>query len=123
MLISLRISRIPEESSSADPNCRPWRQLLICPNKKKSEGAKFGEYGQYGGCGAIRKKLPSQNTFVTFTVGGLALFACTTNLLSPLSMPSNDLSENISDIVGGPEHLSFSHGINNLESTGIPDEC
>jgi hypothetical protein len=35
--------------------------------------------------------------------------------LSPLT-PSNDLGENISDIVGGREHLSFgmaSHGINN----------
>jgi hypothetical protein len=35
------------------------------------------------------------------------LLACTTNLLSPLSAPSNDLGENISDIDGGREHLSF----------------
>jgi hypothetical protein len=35
---------------------------------------------------------------------------------------SNDLSENLLDIVGGRKHLSFWHGINNLESMCIPDE-
>jgi hypothetical protein len=34
-----------------------------------------------------------------FAVCRLALFACTTSLLSPLSMPSNDLDENILDRV------------------------
>jgi hypothetical protein len=41
------------------------------------------------------------------------------------STPSNDFGENRLDIVGGREHLSFWHGwhgINNLESMGIPDE-
>jgi hypothetical protein len=42
---------------------------------------------------------------------GFALSACTTNLLLPLSTPSNDLGENISDIIGGREHLSFWHTI------------
>jgi hypothetical protein len=45
-----------------------------------------------------------------------------------LSTPSNAFGVNISDIVGGREHLSFWHGmawhgINNLESMGISDEC
>jgi hypothetical protein len=39
-----------------------------------------------------------------------------------LSTLSNDLGENISDILGGREHLSFWYGINNLEVMGIPDE-
>jgi hypothetical protein len=39
-----------------------------------------------------------------------------------LSTPSNDIGENISDIVGGPVHLSFWHGITNLESMGISEE-
>jgi hypothetical protein len=39
-----------------------------------------------------------------------------------LSTPSNDLGENISDMIGGLDHLSFWHDISNLESMGIPDE-
>jgi hypothetical protein len=122
-LISSRNFQTLERSSSADPNCCPWRRLLRCGNKKqnKSEGAKSGESSE---CGAIRKKLASQNTFVTFTVCSLALSACMHNQppFTSLSTPSNGLSENISDIVGGREHLSFWHDINNLESMAIPDE-
>jgi hypothetical protein len=42
-------------------------------NKKKSEGAKSGEWNGYS---AIRKKLSSQNAVVTFAGCGLALPAC-----------------------------------------------
>jgi hypothetical protein len=48
-----------------------------------------------------------------------ALPACMTNLLSPLSTSSNDLNENISDIVGGWEHLSFWHGMARHRQLGI----
>jgi hypothetical protein len=98
---------------------------LRCPNKKKGEGAKSGEYGGWVECRAIRKKLSSQNTLVTFAGCGLALSACTTHLLSPLSTSNSDFGENISDIVGGREYLSVGmawHGINNLEFMEIPDE-
>jgi hypothetical protein len=40
-----------------------------------------------------------------------------------LSMLGHDLGENIWDMMGGREHPSFWHGINNLEPIGIPDEC
>jgi hypothetical protein len=48
-------------------------------------------------------------------------------LFTSFFTPSNNLGDNISDMGGGREHLSFSHGmsrhgINNLESMGIPDE-
>jgi hypothetical protein len=33
-LISSSIFRNPERSSSADPNCCPWRRFLKCPNRK-----------------------------------------------------------------------------------------
>jgi hypothetical protein len=56
-------------------------------------------------------KKSSQKALITFAGCGLALSACTTNLLSPLSTPSNDLGENISDIIGDREHLSFWLGI------------
>jgi hypothetical protein len=47
--------------SSADPNCNCylWRRFLRCPTKT-SQGAKSGECGGCE-CGAIRKKLSSQN--------------------------------------------------------------
>jgi hypothetical protein len=98
------------------------------------KGAKFGEQGGCEcGCGAIRKKLSLQNALATFIGHDLALSACTTKLLSSLSLslsfslhsipfhstPSNDLGENISDIAGGREHLSFWLGINNLQSMGF----
>jgi hypothetical protein len=42
-----------------------------------------------------------------------------------LSTPNNDFGENISDIGGGREDLSFCmtwYGLSNLEYVGIPDE-
>jgi hypothetical protein len=86
--------------------CRPellsldWRRVLIgqTRDKKKSEGSKYGESGKNGGCDAIRMKLSSQNALITCAGYGLALPASATNFLSPLSTPSNDLGENISDI-------------------------
>jgi hypothetical protein len=120
MPISFRITRTLERNSSADPNCCPWRWFLKCANKKKSEGAKPGEYDEGG---ATRKKLSSPDALVIFASCGLALSACMINLLSPLSTPSNDIRATISDIVGSREHPSFSYGINDLASIGIPDEC
>jgi hypothetical protein len=51
-------------------------------NKKKGERAKSGEYG---GRHVIRKKLSLRNPLVIFAGYGLALSACATSLLSPLS--------------------------------------
>jgi hypothetical protein len=53
------------------------------------------------------KKFSSQNAFATFAGCDLALSACTTSILLPLSTTSNNLDENISDIVGDCEYLSF----------------
>jgi hypothetical protein len=105
-LISSRIFRTPERSSSANPHYCPWRPVLRFSNQKELEEAKSGEYGE---CGTIRKKLSSQNVLATFAERTLALSACTTNLfhVSFHSTPSTNLTENISDIAGGHEHLSF----------------
>jgi hypothetical protein len=113
--------------------CRPellsLKAAYEMPKQNPSTGVKSSESGGWGGCDAIRKKLSSQNALVTFVICGLALSACMHDQrpFTCLSTPSNDLGENISDIVGGREHLSFwhgmiGHGINNLESTGISDE-
>jgi hypothetical protein len=118
-LISSRISRTPERSSSAGLNGCPWRQFLRW-RKEKPEGSKSSEYG---GCGAIRKTLSLQNILVTFAICCLALSAYTTNLLSPLSTPSNDFGEIISDIIDDREYLAARHVIENLEFMGIPGEC
>jgi hypothetical protein len=81
--------------------------------RKKSKAAKSGESGGSGGCGAISKKLSSQNALVTLLL--LALHCAhprpTSFHLSRYSTPSNDLGENIADIVGGCEYLSFWHGM------------
>jgi len=86
----------------------------------------LGKYSEWSGCGAIHQKVSLQNALVTFAVCGLALSGCMANLLSPLfsfhAEQRNNLGENISDIVGGREHLSFWRGINNWESMGIPNE-
>jgi hypothetical protein len=104
MLISSKIYRTPERSSSADPNCCAWRRLLRClnkkqetRNKKKSERVKSGKQC---GCDAIHKKLSPQNTLVTVAVCGLALSACTTNLLSLLSPRQATISVRIFRIFG-----------------------
>jgi hypothetical protein len=83
---------------------------LRCSNKKTRQDQPKPS-PTYGKCGVIRKKLLSQNALVNFAVCGFELPAWGTNFLSPLSIPSNDLGEKISNIAGAREHLSFWHGM------------
>jgi hypothetical protein len=67
--------------------------------------------------------LSLQNALVTLLYVALHCpYARPTSFHLSLSTPSNDLGDNISDIVDSREHLAFWHDINNLEFMGILGE-
>jgi hypothetical protein len=80
---------------------------------KKSEGSKSCEYDGSGGCSAIRKNC-HRKTFVSLLLD-IALHCPharpTSFHFSLHAQQRNEFGENISDMVGGHEHLSFWHGM------------